>query len=317
MLRTKLKITKKLNSFKSKKIGDSTSKMAGKQYLSVAIMKFLLKFLVIFIFGLIVLFPFYYMLTGSLMTYDEITGADQKTHLWPEMLKWSNFTAAFQEGYWNAIVLTAIVTFISIVFKIIVTMMLGYAFSLPKWKGKKIAWYFLLSTLALPEVALMSGQLTVITKLGWRLGIYIIISLVIPFAASVFSSLMFKNAFESIPVRTKEAAMVDGVSNFKYFIKIAMPMVSPTTWTVGILTAFAAWNSFMWPSILLKTSNAQVMSTWLFKTGLSKDPGQSRLLIQVRLAAAVLAILPMFIAYFIMRIKIMRAISRQGSAIKG
>jgi multiple sugar transport system permease protein len=40
---------------------------------------------------------------------------------------------------------------------------------------------------------------------------------------------MFKNAFEAIPDRIKEAALVDGLNNRAFFFKVAMPMVSPTT----------------------------------------------------------------------------------------
>lgn len=51
---------------------------------------------------------------------------------------------------------------------------------------------------------------------------------------------MFRNAFEAIPDRTKEAAMVDGSSSLGYFFRIALPMIQPTTLTVVILTAFAS-----------------------------------------------------------------------------
>lgn len=301
------------------KVGEKVSKQAGKTSLTYAILTMLFKLTVLAIGVMIVLFPFYFMLSTSLMTDDEVTD-NKAIHLAPETPIWSNFKNAFQEGYVQALYLTAIITASSIILKIIITMLMGYAFAMPKWRGKRIAWWGLLSLMMLPEVALMSGQFNMVTKLGMREGIMLLVSLSLPFLASVFSALMFKNAFEAIPERTKEAAIVDGASEIKYFIRVAMPMVTPTTWTVGILTAFAAWNSYMWPALLLGQSSSgyHVMSTWLFSTGRAVDPNDPvQLKVQIRMAAAIIAILPMFIAYFAMRGRIMKAISRQGSAIKG
>ncbi|WP_246004289.1 carbohydrate ABC transporter permease [Mycoplasma todarodis] len=314
----KLRITNFLNKRKLQKVGEATSKMPGATSIIGDLAKLMAKVTIIGIFGLLILFPFYYMISGALMSYDEISDTHQ-VHLAPKTPHWENFTQAFQEGYWNAILLTALVTFLSIVIKIIITLLLGYAFSLPKWRGKKAVWFFFLSIMMLPEIALMSGQYTIVTQLDWREGPMLTASLFIPFIASVFSALMLRNAFEAIPSRTKEAAMVDGCSSIKYFFRIAIPMVTPTIWTVGILTAFAAWNSYMWPALLLANSaDTQVMSTWLFTTGKSNDANDTiSLYPNVRLAAAALAIIPMFLLYFGMRGKIMRTISRQGSAIKG
>ncbi len=319
MSRIKLKIYNLFNKAKLKKVGEKTSKMTGASSLMGDMTKLAGKIFIICFFGLIVLFPFYYMISGALMTYDEITDKRQ-SHLSPSIPQWSNFKAAMASGYWRAISLTALVTFLSIVLKIFITLMLGYAFSLPKWKGKKVLWYFFLSIMMLPEIALMSGQYAMVTKMDLREGGGLTISLFLPFIASVFSALMLRNSFEAIPTRTKEASMVDGCSNFKYFFKIAIPMITPTIWTVGILTAFAAWNSYMWPALLLSNSNGSkhVMSTWLFTTGKSNDANaQISLYPNIRLAAAALAILPMFMIYFVMRRRIMRTISKQGSAIKG
>lgn len=276
------------------------------------------KILIIGFFGLIILFPFYYMISGSLMSFDEIND-NAHTHLAPSTPHWENFTSAFADGYWKSLLLTAVVTLLTIVLKIFITMLMGYAFSLPKWRGKKFFWWLFLMVMMLPEVALLSGQFTVVTKMQMREGMMVIPALIMPFLASVFTAFMFRNAFEAIPSRIKEASYVDNVSGARYFFKVAVPMVTPTIWTVGIITAFAAWNSYMWPSVLLQDPDGnQLISTWLFTTGKAPDPeAQQGLWINIRLAAALLAILPMFIIYLVMRKRIMNAVGKQGSAIKG
>ncbi|WP_233091240.1 carbohydrate ABC transporter permease [Mycoplasmopsis gallinacea] len=233
-----------------------------------------------------------------------------------------NYKKAFQEGYWRALVFTAAITAASIAGKTFFSMTFGYAFSLKQWRFKNAMWYFFLALLVLPELALLSQQYTVVSKLQWKDkddAFKILVALTIPFVASVFSGFMFRNAFEAISDSVRESAKIDGASELKFFVKIAIPMVKSTIWTVAILTAFASWNSYLWPSTVFDgRTDAPVLSIWLFTTGKDTEGGEvSRLFINIRMAAAVIAISPLIIVYIFIRKRIMNAISRQGVATKG
>lgn len=230
----------------------------------------------------------------------------------------------WQKGYLFSFLLTFANVLLSIFLKVFVTLLLGYAFSLKKWWGKEFVWFILLSLLVLPEVALLSGQQWVVFRFNdifkpegkGSLFFYQLFIIAIPFIASIFNALMYRNAFEAIPGRIKEVAMVDGAVGAKYLFKIAIPMVAPTTLTIVILTALASWNSYLWPSLIAGT-DYRVMSVWLFGVGRDTDSGTDKIYNNIRMAGAILVILPMFTFYFIFRKRIMSAISRQGSAIKG
>ncbi|WP_391591842.1 Sugar ABC transporter permease [[Mycoplasma] cavipharyngis] len=286
---------------------------------------FCFKVVVLVVFSLIILFPFYYMIVTSFITNDEAT--DGTVRLSPvirsEVID-TNFQSAFNSGYWSALGLTVLITIISVGARVFFSMTAGYAFSLKNWRFKNAVWFFMLLTLMLPEVALLLGQYQVIVTLEWNNGGFLILSMILPFVASTFSAFMFKNAFLAIPDRTKEAAMIDGISNLKFFIKIAIPMVKTTVLTVVILTAFASWNSYTWPQLLLNNYRGDqpldVLSTWLFKIGRDTEDVSADIPItfqNIKMAGSILVILPMFIAYIIFRKVMMRAISRQGTAIKG
>nr|WP_318032968.1 hypothetical protein [Mycoplasmopsis cynos] len=62
-----------------------------------------------------------------------------------------------------------------------------------------------------------------------------------------------------------------------------------------------------------------MISVWLFKAGLDERDQNAGNNIQynIRMAAAIIVILPMFVVYLLFRKRIMGAISRQGSTIKG
>ena len=321
MLRGKLKLQVHLNNKKTFKSAENMTTMTKDSSVAWTIFSFAAKSFILIFFGSLILFPFFYMISTALMSNAEAKDIFH-AHVIPEHgLHWGNFVKAFEGGYWKALLITLIVTASSIVLKIILTLFMGYAFSYKNWRFKKLIWWFLLSILMVPEIALVVGQYKLTVQMGMQVGNATVVAMFLPFIASIFSAFMFRNAFESIPDRIKEAAIIDGASEMKYFWKVAVPMVTPTIWTVVILTAFAAWNSYMWPQLLAfgATEPKNVLGTWLFTTGkeLDQNGGTIALLMNVRLAAAIMITLPMMIIYAVFRTRIMKAISRQGSAIKG
>lgn len=138
---------------------------------------------------------------------------------WKEVVQ-NTYTRAFSTGYWNSIIITFLNVLVSVVLKVIVTMLMGYAFSLKNWRGKNVIWFFALALLVLPEIALLSGQLQVVFRLKLNATYFgFVLTIALPFVASVFNAIMYKTAFEAIPDRIKEVALVDGAVGHKYFFK--------------------------------------------------------------------------------------------------
>lgn len=327
MFGTKLRIRQWWSNIKLRKNKDTTANQVRDNSVASLVTWSFLKIAVLVFFAAIVLFPFFYMLTISVMPKEQAEELQSHFSFWPKSWEWQNYIEASHgskdsKGYWYPFWLTFANVIFSIVLKIFVTMLCGYAFSLKKWRGKEFMWGFFISLLVLPEVALLFGQYKVVISLDNQFGVLksfmgAIAMIALPFVASIFNALMFRNAFEAIPGRIKEVAMVDGAVGARYLFKIAMPMVQPTTLTIVILTTLASWNSYLWPALLFTGSNYEIMSVWLFQVGRENIDNVTRIHQNVKMAGAVLVILPMFVFYFIFRKKIMSSISRQGSAIKG
>ncbi len=280
----------------------------------------LFKWFVIIFFGFLIIFPFYYMLSMSLMSYDEITNPDffgDNPIFWSNNPTLANFITAINDGFLQAFMFSSAVLVVNIVFKLFVCALLGYAFGNYQFKGKEALWYILLLTMAIPEVSLLSGQFWVVKKLSLDQGLMMLLTLSGPFIASIFTAYMFRNAFESIPSSVKEASMIDGVSGAKYFTNIALPMVKHTTWTVIILTAFASWNSYMWPAMILKTTDYDTIPLWLFDVGetfiVGGGGGESRFEAQVQMAGSIMAIIPTLVFYICFRNKVNNVVSGNGA----
>ncbi|WP_029892087.1 carbohydrate ABC transporter permease [Mycoplasmopsis columbina] len=326
MFETKLKIHKWWLNIKLKRNRDKTAEQVKESDFFASSVSFVLKLLILCFFGLIILFPFFFMLMLAVFPREQAEALKVDPTIFPKQWDWSNFVKAWNgsdsSSYFTSFGITFLNVLFSIFAKTLITMLGGYAFSIKKWKGKEFLWSVLIALLVLPEVALLSGQYRIIAE--WHnayqvndnfFGLTVVLA--VPFVASVFSALMFRTAFESIPSRIKEVATVDGAVGVKYFFKIAAPMVTPTTLTVIILTALSSWNSYLWPS-LVANGNIKVLSVWLFEIGQDKtDPTNIITLQNIKMAGSILAILPMFVFYLLFRKRIMSAISRQGSTIKG
>ncbi|UVD81724.1 carbohydrate ABC transporter permease [Mycoplasma iguanae] len=321
MFTIKLKIQKFISNIVISRNADKISAQVRENSFFQIFKAFLWKAIILGFFALLIVLPFYIMIILSISSNEYIREAGQdRSIFWPDGMHFSNFVDAWEKGYFEAIMGSLIVTVLSIVFKIFFAMFFGYAFSLRNWRFKKAMWAVFLSILLLPDSALLLGQYRVVTILGWTKGYYLIGALFLPYVASVVSGFMYRNSFEQIPDRVKEAAMVDGCSGIKYLVKVAMPMVSPTTWTVMILTAFSAWNALLWPLLLLNGNDfMNVINIWAMDIGRPVVGADEVLQIDqgTKMAGSILAILPMFIFFFLFRKRIMGAIGKQGSAIKG
>lgn len=342
MFELKLRANQYFVSKKLKKNQERVSSQVREKNIYTVILSSFAKLFILCLFGVLIIFPFIFMILVSFMNDSEAASLKSSFTLIPSFEKgtsyvygtgivnfdnWSEiaqntYNKAISSGYWQSFGLTTANVFVSVFLKVFITSLMGYAFSLKNWRGKAALWFIALALLVLPEVALLSGQYIVVLKTGlFKTYFLFLIAVAAPFSASVFNTVMYKNAFEAIPGRIKEVSLIDGASGIKYFLKIAIPMVVPTTLTIVILTSLSSWNAYLWPSVIstIGDTKFEVISVWLFKAGINiEDPNSSaNVAINVKLAASLIVILPMFVVYLFARKWIMRAVSRQGSTIKG
>ncbi len=96
----------------------------------------------------------------------------------------------------------------------------------------------------IPPMALVPGLYVTMNSLGLlggNLGLILLNSLFgLPFAV-----LLMKSYFDQVPEELREAALVDGASETRVFRSVVLPLVRPGLAAVGIYTAIAAWNEFL------------------------------------------------------------------------
>ena len=264
-------------------------------------------YLLLILGAVVMVFPFYWMLTSSLKTRQEVA-------LFPPQFapdKWLNFenyrlaanTAPFARYFLNSVIVcicsVSVVTF--------TTILAAFAFSRLKFPGRELVFSALLSMMMLPFEMLIITNYSTVIRLGFNDNLA---ALVFPFISSIFYTYIMRNFFLSIPESLYWSARVDGCSNWRYLWKVMVPIARPSLVTVVLLNALASWNSFMWPLLVIKSTNNRTLPFGLY--AFTTEAGSYQELI---MAAATIVVLPMIILFLFCRKQILNGVARGG--IKG
>ena len=267
-----------------------------------------LTYLFLCIIAISVLFPFYWMLNSSLKSLTEYKWT--KPSFFPQVIVWSNYAKAYQAANLGGLFLnTLYVGLVSTLLSIIITVLSAFAFARLEFKGKDAMFAVLLATMMIPGELFTITNYATVYKLGWG-NTYS--ALIIPFLVSVFYIYLLRQNFKQIPNELYLAAKVDGTSDFKYLLKIMVPLALPTLISITILKMMGAWNSYIWPK-LVANDEAHKMITNGLRSAFTATDGQTDYPVQMAAVAIVSA--PLFLVFLFLRKYIMKGVSRSG--IKG
>lgn len=210
----------------------------------------ILIYILLSFFAIIVAFPFVFSILLSFSDNADILNADYI----PKTLKWENYRAAFQaQPLLHYLKNTIIVASLATVLEIILALFAAYALVFIPFKGKNIIFGLFMATMMIPSEVLIISNFKTIRS--WDL-LNTYVGLILPGLASTFGIFLLRQNLKQIPWELKEASQVAGVSDFKFFYKVAVPMVKNTIVTLAINNFLGNWNAYMWP--LLSTTDETV-----------------------------------------------------------
>ncbi|MFT7054208.1 MAG: multiple sugar transport system permease protein [Psychromonas sp.] len=111
-----------------------------------------------------------------------------------------------------------------------------------------------------------------------------------------FCTLFMRNFIVGIPDALIEAARVEGVSEWKIFWHIVLPLVRPALAALAVLVFTFIWNDFFWALVLVQSDEVRPVTA-----GLSSLQGQWLSSWQFMSAGAVVAAIPPVILFFTMQ----------------
>ena len=262
--------------------------------------------------------PFYWMIITSLKTEAEYR--QSVPTFFPHTFMWKNYSFAVTYGsdlFLQSLINTLVVGLLSTALSVIITIITAYAFAKMEFKGKNLLFSILLATMMIPgEIYTTTNYITVGGNgLKWN-NTYIV--MIIPFLVSIYYIYLLRNAFKQIPDTLYKAAKVDGITDVGFLVKVMVPLTAPTLISITLLKFIGTWNSYIWPRLVNKDTDWQLISNWLtqgfvdnkaelYETA-SNDP-----LVTVKMAAALMVSLPLFILFICFRKYIMHGVSRSGT----
>jgi ABC-type glycerol-3-phosphate transport system permease component len=271
----------------------------------------ILRGVVLAIGALAFLFPFYYMVIGSLQAKPDPTVAGafpSPANITGENYVQINDRINLFEGLLNSGIFTGGVLVGTMVFGLLV----GYALAVLQWRGRGVTFALALLVQVIPFQLLMIPLYVLIARDYGLADNYL--GMILPFFINSTAVVIFRQYFLQLPKELFEAARIDGAGELALLWRIAIPLVRPAIITVVLLTFIGPWNEFLWPFLVTKQSSLQPLAVSLANyisnvAASASNPFGATLAGAVVLAAPVVVLFIVFQRYFVS--------TNIGSGVKG
>lgn len=244
---------------------------------------------------LVSFFPFFWMISTSLMTLGETINRS----ILPEKLQFINYVTTWKDGkFSNYLLNSVLITSVSVIGLLSTSVLSAYAFAKIDFPGRNILFFIILGTMMIPEIVTIMPHVLIIRGdviplpfgPSWMNSLQ---GITVPLMANAFSIFLLRQVFLRFPNELWEAARMDGCGHLRFLITIVIPMSKPIIFTVGLLGFINAWNSFMWPMIITTTPEWRPLTVGIYSF-ITEAGFDTHLL----MAASVISIIPVLIVYF-------------------
>ncbi len=265
--------------------------------------KKIIKYMVIILVSLMMVLPFVWMLSASFKAESEIFGFPIK---WiPETFHWSNYKdvwtkVPFHLYYLNTLKIAVLTTILIV----INSSLAGYAFAKIKFPESNRLFFIYVATMMIPYQVMMIPQFMLMKEIGLVNSHW---ALILLGSFNPFGVFLFRQFFLSIPDELLEAARIDGLSEFGIYWKIMMPLSKPAIATLVIFSFMHSWNDFLGPLIYLTSDNLYTL-----QLGIQHFITEYNTEYALLMAAAVSAIIPTIIVYFLAQDHFIEGVANTG-----
>ncbi|GGM87420.1 sugar ABC transporter permease [Terrabacter tumescens] len=206
-------------------------------------------------------FPVYWMLNSAFL--DKVTLQSSTPTFLPFGGSLDNFATVFGDaGFVRALGISLAVTLITVAAAIVVAFLGALAISRFRFRGRRSFVLALLLIQMLPAEGLFIAQYKMMSSIGLLNNI---LGLALLYTAAVvpFTVWMLRGFVAGVPVELEEAAMVDGLSRTKAFLRITFPLLAPGLVASGVYAFLQAWNEFTVALVVMTEEQSRTLPLWL------------------------------------------------------
>jgi multiple sugar transport system permease protein len=251
----------------------------------------------------LMLLPFVWMLTTSLTPSAEILNPSLR--LWPATPTLQHYrevveAAPWLRYFWNTLVVST-ASALAILFT---SSLAGFIFAKYRFPGRNLLFIIILGTAMIPFESYMIPFYLQIKALGW---INTYGGIAAPLLIMSFGIFFMRQSIMTIPDELLDAARIDGASEFYIYRRVILPLSKPALGALAILAVQNAWAFFIWPMIVTSDRSLFTMELGLamFQKAFTIDYGRIT-------AGSVITVLPVLIAFLILRRSIIRGVTLAG-----
>lgn len=252
-------------------------------------------------------FPVFWALSTSLKT-DQEAIADG-INILPSNPSLNNYLYIIANSDLPIWYLNSTITSVAITFLVVfMAACCGYAISQLRFPGRTLLWWTILASFMIPGTALIVNHFIIIAGvklLNTHLGV------ILPLLIAPVTVIVYKQFFDGIPRDFREAAVMDGANEFQLLFRIYLPMNWGITTALAIITFIGAWNNFLWPFLAIQNEKMMTVTVGITQVQDTFGVAYARVI-----AGAVMAGLPVAIAYLLFQRRVTQAITLS-AGIKG
>jgi len=261
---------------------------------------------------LVLILPFVWLVVTSVETPAE--ALHFPPILVPHTLRLANYPDALKAApFGRFFINSAVVAVVTVLSNLVLCALAGYAFARFRFLGRGVLFAVIMATLMVPFQVTMIPQFIITKWLGIhvlaQVGINHIGALILPNAATAFGIFFLRQFFRTLPIEYEESARVDGASRLTVLWRIVLPLSAPALATLAALTFLDSWNNFLWPLIVIYTTNQMTLPL-----GLANFQGAHSTEWTLLMAGNVMSLAPMMVIFFAAQRYFVRSVATTGLA---
>ena len=253
----------------------------------------IIRYIIILVFAVPMVLPVLWMFSTALK---DNTAVFIMPPQWiPKVFHWENFTEGLARiNFWHAFANTLFIAVLCVIGSIISNLMVGYALSRFRFKGRKVWFYMIIGSMMIPGMTTIMPMFRFWNAVG-AYGTWL--PMIIPaFLAAPFSTFLTRQYLSTIPKSYDEAAKIDGANNWQILTKVIAPLCKPLMAYMAISTFQGTWNDYMNP-LLYVISKKEL---WTLSLAVARlNAGTFGAEWNLFMAADIMYFLPILILFFL------------------
>jgi cellobiose transport system permease protein len=211
-----------------------------------------LHYLMLALITFLSIFPFYWMFIVSSNTDAEISKSPPSLVPGPRFLEVAEKVLTAEGVYFGRALFNTFIVGIAIaVAQVIFSAIAGFAFAKLNFKGRRFSILFVVATMMLPSQLGIVPLFIMASKLNLVNTLY---ALIVPALVTAFGVFWMRQIIDAqVPNEILEAASIDGASVPRVFWSIVLPSIRQSSFVLGLFAFLAAWNDYLWPTIVLQS----------------------------------------------------------------